>query len=416
MKSLPCLSISTIHIAGLILFLINCIKPLPAPAPVHLLAPVDNITLVSGEISFTWQPVGKVSRYIIQITTDQKFRSFAIEETVYQNSVSYYVQTDGQYWWRVRAQNEQGVWGDWTAPACFTLKRFTVVNSIKTQGYPHDIVIQGHYLYIAEGQAGFAVYDITNPENPELLSRIMDSLNVAWGVEVRDSLAFLAYGYKELLIINIARPDSLKIVGVLEYPQPGYGYDVALRDSWVYIAAGAQFIGVNISDPRYPNLRFQYYYPRNCRSLTINNENCFVACEQLGIAAWRVDTFPPIQIGSFDTPGNARGITSSGSTVMIADGRAGLMICDVSEPASIRQISSVSLPGYANSVTAIDSLVFVACGSGGTAVVNCANTGLPFCMAQIATPYAYKVGGVPGSRYFYILDRDLGIVVVKKEF
>ncbi|MGB9741683.1 MAG: LVIVD repeat-containing protein [candidate division WOR-3 bacterium] len=416
MKQLLCLSVRALFSASLLLLLVTCIKPLPAPAPVQLLYPINDTTVNSAEITFNWQSAERVMKYVIQVSADAKFRSFAVEETVYQNWTTCRLQTDGRYWWRVRVQSEQGVWGEWTQPAGFTLKRFTIINSVKTQGYPHDLTIQANYIFIADGQAGLAVYDISNPENPVLTAQIMDSLNVAWGVDVRDTLAFLAYGYKELMIVNVARPESLKTIGVLEYPQPGYGYDVALKDSWAYIAAGAQFIAVNITDPRYPNLRFQYYYPRNCRSLTVDNGNCYVACEQLGIAGWRLDTFPPIPAGSFDTPGNARGVASAEGVVMIADGRNGLIIADGSEPAVIRQLSSISLAGYASSVTIDDTLVFVACGSGGTAVVNWSEPSQPVLMAQIATPYAYKVGVLPGSEYLYILDRDLGIVVVRKEF
>lgn len=401
-----------------VVLLINCIKPLPEPLPVRLVSPVNDTILSSQEITFVWESSEGTAEYVLQVAPDSKFRWFAIEETVFQNSARCCLRTDGKYWWRVRAQGKNGVWGEWGEPACFTLKRFTVLNSVKTQGYPHDFAVQGNYLYVADGQAGLAIYDISDPKSPKLSARIMDSLNVVWGVEVRDSLAFLAYGYKELVIVNTSDHQNPKIVGILEYPQPGYGYDLALQDSWVYVAAEAQFIAVNISDPHYPNLRFQYYYPRNCRSLTIdhNRNTIYVACEQLGIASWRGDTFPPIPVGYFDTPGNARGVVSADSVVMIADGRNGLIVVDAREPELIRQIGYISLPGYASSVTVSDSLAFVACGSGGVNIVNWATPPSPFVMGQIPTPYAYKAGALPDSEYFIILDRDLGIVIVKKEF
>lgn len=395
---------------------LTCIRPLPAPPPVLLETPADDAILNSSEVTFVWQNVTDGTLYVLEVAGDAKFNSVIVNDSTSGNSISVNLKTDGRYWWRVRVQNDKGVWGEWSETMSFVIQRFIVVNTVKTQGYPHDIAIQGNRAYIADGQAGLAIYDITNPVLPIFLGRIMDSLNVAWGVTVKDSFAYLAYGYKELMIVNIQRPESLKVVGVLEYPQPGYGYDIAFQDSWVYIAAGAQFLAVNVTDPRYPNLRFQYYYPRNCRGVVIADNRGFVACEQLGIASWRLDTFPPVQVADFDTPGNARCVVVKDWILYVADGRNGLMVINANEPGNLRELSRIALDGYAHSVTVDDTLIFVACGSGGIFVVNCANAYKPYLMAQIKTPYAYGIGVITESNYFLVLDRDFGIITVKKEF
>ncbi|MEO0053850.1 MAG: hypothetical protein ABIK22_06850, partial [candidate division WOR-3 bacterium] len=278
-------SLGIFFVLALSTMILTCIRPVPAPLPVILNSPVGE-TVATGDITFSWQTQQPAVSYILQVASDSNFRKIVIEETVNITSANLHFKTDGRYWWRVRACNESNIWGFWSEAASFILQRFRVVGALKTQGYPHDLAVLGNRLFIADGQAGLAIYDISIPEQPRLQGRYLDSLNVAWGVKVRDSLVFLAYGYKELVIVNAVRPESLKITGVLEYPQPGYGYALALRDSWVYVAAGAQFIAVDISQPEYPNLRFQYYYPRNCRSIAIESANAYVACEQLGIAVW----------------------------------------------------------------------------------------------------------------------------------
>lgn len=395
-------------------FGVYCIRPLPTPGKVALNLPVDLAVLKSADITFQWDDIG-ASCYLLQISGDGKFKNVVVEETVCGNSVSMKLKSDGRYFWRVKAQGDNGVWGDWSEIFSFTIQRFVVITAVKTTGYPHQLAISGERVYIADGQAGLAVFDVSNPETPVFVGSYMDSLNVAWGVAVRDSMAFIAYGYKELLILNVSRPESIKVLGVLEYPQPGYGYDLALQDSWVYIAAGAQFIAVLVSDPRYPNLRFQYYYPRDCRDVVLRSRCAFVACEQLGVAAWRLDTFPPVQIGSFDTPGNARGVGVQGNYLYVADGRNGLVVIDASELGNMRELSSVALDGYANSILVDDSLVLVACGSAGVAIVNCVHQERPEIVAQIKTPYAYAAGITENRKYYLICDRDWGLVVVRKE-
>lgn len=395
-------------------FGVYCIRPLPAPGKVVLNLPAPNAILNSAEVTFQWEDVNAGS-YLLQVAEDSKFKTVVVEDTIAGHSVMIRLKTDGNYFWRVKAQSEEGVWGDWSETGSFTIQRFAVKGTFKTTGYPHKIAIVGNRAYVADGQAGLAVFDVSNSEAPVFVGGYLDSLNVAWGVAVQDSLVFLAYGYKELLILNVRQPESIKVTGVLEYPQPGYGYNLVLQDTWVYIAAGAQFIAAAVSDPRYPNLRFQYYYPRDCRDVALRAAWAFVACEQLGVAAWRLDSFPPVQVGSFDTPGNARGIAVRGDHIFVADGRTGLMVLDGSEPDSIKVLSTLALDGYANSVVIDDSLVVVACGSGGVAIVNCVQPESPELVAQIKTPYAYAAGVSADRDYYLICDRDWGIVTVRKE-
>lgn len=395
-------------------FGVYCIRPLPSPGKVVLNLPVDSAVLRSADITFQWDDA-EASCYLLQVSGDSKFKSVVVEETVWGSSVSIRLNSDGKYFWRVKAQGDNGVWGDWSQIFSFTIQRFVMVNAVKTIGYPHRLAISGEKVYIADGQAGLTVFDVSNLETPVFVGSYLDSLNVALGVAVRDSMAFIAYGYKELLILNVNRPESIKVLGVLEYPQPGYGYNLVLQDSWVYIAAGAQFIAVLVTDPRYPNLRFQYYYPRDCRDVVIRSRCAFVACEQLGVAAWQLDTFPPVQIGSFDTPGNARGVGVRGDYLYVADGRNGLVVIDASEPGNMRELGSIALDGYANSILVDDSLVLVACGSAGVAIVNCVHPEKPELVSQIKTPYAYAAGITGNRNYYLICDRDWGLVVVRKE-
>lgn len=397
-----------------VVIILTCIRPLPVPSAVTLESPLDGTVWHSSVITFHWAET-TAFRYLFQIAEDSKFRRVVVEETTTVDSVTVKIQADGQYWWRVKVQSEDSVWGDWSEIWSFTVERFRVIGSIRTRGYPHRLAILEDRGYVAQGQAGLAVFDLGDPGAPRLLGEVMDSLNSAWGVAVQETLAFVAYGYKELMIVNVACPESMKVVGVLEYPQPGFGYDLALRDSWVYIAGGAQFIAVNVSDPRYPNLRFQFYYPRNCRGITIENSRGYLACEQIGVAAWRLDTFPPVQIGGFDTPGNARGVVVKNGILFVADGVNGLVVVDARDPMNMRLSGSLTVEGYANSVALDDTLVLIACGSGGLAVINCARTEEPELIARIKTPYAYAVGVAPDHTHYFVCDRDLGIVTVRKE-
>ncbi len=397
-------------LVGLVV-LVGCNRPLPAPGPVTLVAPEDSAVVRRPFVVFVWQNEGAVSQ--VQVGSDRQFKRLVADTTVAAESLELDLGLDGVYYWRVRPQSEAGAWGDWSEYRVLWLERFRLVTNVKTQGYPHDVWVRGNRAYIADGQAGLAVFDVTDPLAPVFLGSKMDSLNEAWGVVADDRYAYVAYGYKELVVIDVRRPDSLSIIGVLEYLQPGYGYDIALQDSFVYVAADAQFVKIRVTNPAAPELVFQGYYPRDCRGVAASGPYAFVAVGQLGMACWRTDTQPPIQVGAVDTPGNARGIAVRGGYAYVADGREGLWVADVSNPRTPSMVGRLALSGYALGVAVDDSYAYVACGDGGLSVVDVTSPAAPRLVARLATPH--MVGVFAAGQIAFGGDRDLGLVVIKRE-
>jgi len=205
----------------------------------------------------------------------------------------------------------------------------------------------------------------------------------------------------------------MSVVSQVEYYSPGFGYDIAVADTMVYIAGGAKFIILNCAQIAAPLEILQYRYPYDCHCVALDAGYCYLAVEQLGIAVWRRDTAVPVQVGGMDTPGNARGVAVRGNLLYVADGREGLMVVDVSNPAQPSKVGSLDLPGYANTVTVTDTLAWLACGTGGFAVVNVAQPGVPKLAAVIDAPYAAGVYASGG--YVFGCDRDLGLVVMRQE-
>jgi len=80
------------------------------PSPPTLVSPVDGYQSTSAYLSFDWsEPVG-ATRYQIQIDTDSLFSPASISDSTlltsaYQNSDSL---INGEYFWRVRARNNNG--------------------------------------------------------------------------------------------------------------------------------------------------------------------------------------------------------------------------------------------------------------------------------------------------------------------
>ena len=82
--------------------------------------------------------------------------------------------------------------GKWTVPLPETPDR-------RTQ-------IVGNREYRAAGATGLQIFDISNPLQPALLGTYKDPAGKALAVVVTNQLAFVAYGERELQIINVSDP------------------------------------------------------------------------------------------------------------------------------------------------------------------------------------------------------------------
>jgi len=402
-----------LFLAGPVALLLACVRPLPLPLPVALVSPADGAKTSASPVKFVWEYASDAVKYELQLAEDAKFKKMTVSDTLDTTEVELAVQTDGAYYWRVRIQNSSEVWSEWSSARSVTLERFELVANVPTQGYAQGIWVGGNLALIADDQAGLAAFDVSNPEAPVAVGRVMDSLNKAYSVVSDGHYAYVAYGYKELMVVDVSKPESLKRTGELEYPQPGFGYDVALADTFAYIAADAQFIIVNVKQAQYPNLVFQYRYPYGCRGVAVKDSFCYLALEQLGVAVWNVARLPAVELGGMDTRSNARGCAAAGDFLYVADGREGLTIADISDPAHPELVAGLALDGYANRVSLADTLAYVGCSDGGVAIVNVKDPVHPLLVAQVRCGYTRQA--VESNGYVFGCDRDLGLVVIKKK-
>ena len=92
----------------------------------------------------------------------------------------------------------------------------------------YGIDISGNYAFIAEGNSGLRIYNISNPSNPFLIGqRILPSS--AKDVKVVGNLAIVADEYAGLRIIDISNLQDPIEVGFFD--SPGRAFDVEIKDS-----------------------------------------------------------------------------------------------------------------------------------------------------------------------------------------
>jgi hypothetical protein len=298
------------------------------------------------------------------------------------------------------------------------VSKYTIISETANPGFCQKLTIRTvnnqKLAFVASGQAGLVIYDINNPISPQIIAQYMDTLNSCFGVATQGDYAYLAYGKKELEIINISRMDSIYSVSMFEWPA-AYAYDIFTADTdYTYIAAREQFIVAQVTDPVYPNVLGQYRFPSNIRSVIVRDSFAYLASEQLGVYIMNIKSNPRIVIDACDTPGNARHVFLKDSVCYVADGREGLVIINASDPYTNQIISILNLSGYAQSVFVKDSIAYVACGDGGLAIVNVNDITEPSLIETVKTAYCRSVY-VTDDDYIYVADRDRGLYIIKYE-
>jgi peptidoglycan/xylan/chitin deacetylase (PgdA/CDA1 family) len=186
----------------------------------------------------------------------------------------------------------------------------------------------GSYLYVACGDAGVQVVDISDPTAPVLMGGYAGGGGGATDVAPYDDGACVAAGSAGLQVVEALQPATPALAGGLaggSAPSKG----ICVRGTRTYVAAGADGLRiVSTADPA-----------------------------------------NPVQLGALDTPGDACDVTVVGTLAYVADGPEGIQVIDVSDPARPALVGTHALTAPAEALVVFGGTAYVPDGLGGLQVV-----------------------------------------------
>ena len=116
-------------------------------------------------------------------------------------------------------------------------------------------------------------------------------------------------------------------------------------------------------------------------------------------------------IGSYDTPGDAKGVFVSGSYAYVADGERDLQIINVSNPASLTLIGSYNTPLGAKDVFVSGGYAYVANYGIGLQIIDVSNPAAPTMAGSYGRP-GYAMGVFVSGGYAYVADDRSGLQII----
>ena len=153
-----------------------------------------------------------------------------------------------------------------------------------------------------------------------------------------DSLAYIACGDTGLLILDISNPDSIFEVGV--YNTPGFARGVDVSGNYAYVADHSSGLrAIDVSNPSTPNEVSFYDTPSRAYNVFVSGDYAYVADFKSGLQIINISNPDSIfGVGSCDTPHRARDIQVAGDYAYIADYEGGLRVIEVKDPSSPKEV------------------------------------------------------------------------------
>jgi hypothetical protein len=180
-----------------------------------------------------------------------------------------------------------------------------IVAGVSVFDFPQDMVLRDSFLYIAQSYR-FQIVNVARPRSPVLIGTcVLPEMMDEYGMDVRDTLAFVANGLVGLHVISIARPDSPRIVG--ELTPPNGAIDVAVIDTFAYVVSGNLYIA-SVADPTSPYLIDSVVLPSFGATVAASDSLLFVGSWHVAASRTEIRLFDtrnpiePVSVGSLPAP------------------------------------------------------------------------------------------------------------------
>jgi hypothetical protein len=247
-------------------------------------------------------------------------------------------------------------------------------------GTVSDVKVSGTFAYLAAGEAGLAIADVSNPRAPSII-RYVDTPGSAVAVDVLGAYAYVADRTGGVAIIDISTPTvAYKVksfgVGLSSGGQPYSVWDVAALSvdghTRLGIAAGALFVAADVSLPAAPALLYTNVLSgaNSVRALCAWDGRIWAACEQDGLRGYDMGGVQPALAYSLPVSGWGAGadgavglaIDPALSRVYVTRGGGGLTIGSLADPSLFQALSTQPLWGWTEQVAFRGTNVYVVSG------------------------------------------------------
>ena len=296
---------------------------------------------------------------------------------------------------------------------------YKIVSRFTTAGYSQDVVVHNTLAYVAHGEGGLMIINISDPNKPVAIANVNEGMKgYANKVARKDSVLYIASGGFGVSVVNAADPENPQITATNLALKPAKNFLVMGNFLFTTVAE----YGVQISEISYatqPDIRGGTNTPGFAQGICASADSNYllVACGEMGLAVFDISelttgwgNYP--MVGWIDIPEYTEDVVSHPtlSYAYVACGTAGLTIVDFSDPEDLKIMSRYETGGYAKEILYKDDRVYMTTGSRGLKIFNVTNVSSPVFIGTVKTEYAKGVD--MDGNYIYVADEVEGLITI----
>jgi formylglycine-generating enzyme required for sulfatase activity len=293
------------------------------------------------------------------------------------------------------------------------------------------VSVMGDYAFVAAGQAGLHVVDISVPSSPVLIktlntTKYAESIEVVrtfWNQELRD-IALIIEGTEGVTTWDITDPPNTVSynqattavnangIFIKEGDHPDDPFTLYLAEGW----KGLRVLESNIGFPGVIDYNGVFSNTLGeAKQVEVKGGYAYVADDQMGLVVVdvRILDLGTVQVVSWaDTPGNALGVSLWGDYAYVADKRQGLSVFRINGGETPEHVAQLPLDSWCLDIEVRDGLAFIAADDAGLHVVDVSDPENPVYAGNTRTPNATGVC-VSANGLILVTDEDDGLFIMQ---
>ena len=240
-------------------------------------------------------------------------------------------------------------------------------------GDPNAVAAQGDYLYVGGGGKLYIV-NVKDKLNPLVTAAFWISEDPILDIAVQGNYAYVAEGQSGLSILDISDPAAPTIIG----SYTDYAEGVVVSGYYAYLAAENDFVILDNHDPAKPKVVKDYFWESSTANhLLVKDNFAFVAGDD-GLWVFNVTTPSSASYlahwGGDDPQEPVESLVGIAwnNSHLILTGLTNLYDLNIDDPAHpyLDRTTEASFPEYATQSTAVGDTLYVADGAGGLLVYD----------------------------------------------
>lgn len=262
-----------------------------------------------------------------------------------------------------------------------------LIGTIETDGNASHVTAIGSVAYVSVPSRGVYAYDMQNPSSPVLLGST--AIAGAIRAEIDAGWIYVASGNTGLQIFSAADPASITHAGTYLDASTGPMVAVCYHAGHAYVTADSSGMWiVDVSGAGSPTCVGNFDLP-GCgiaNDVQVVDDTAYIAFGLSGLVTVDIsDSTNPVELGSASTSGLAQSVEIIDDLAYVAYGTSGLVVFDVENPETPVKIGSADTTGYAWGIDVVGFRAYVADGRDGLAVFDISDPRLPTELGRIPT-------------------------------